>query len=52
MLPEKSGGITPERMKRWSQRENNAQLWMGLVMEGKPDAVKNNTAQEPGMLDP
>ena len=20
--------ITPERMKRWSQSENNAQLWM------------------------
>ena len=23
-----SGEITPERMKRWSQSENNAQLWM------------------------
>ena len=30
MLLEKTGEIeiTPERMKRWSQRENNAQLWM------------------------
>ena len=25
---EKSGEITPERMKRWSQGKNNAQLWM------------------------
>ena len=24
----KSGEITPERIKGWSQRENNAQLWM------------------------
>ena len=24
----KSREITPERMKRWSQSENNAQLWM------------------------
>ena len=44
--------ITPERMKRWSQSENNAQLWMWLVMEVKTDAVKRNDAQEPGMLGP
>ena len=25
---EVSGEITPERMKRWSQSENNTQLWM------------------------
>ena len=25
---EKSGEITPERMKRWSQGKTNAQLWM------------------------
>jgi len=24
----KSGEITPERMKRWSQSENIAQLWV------------------------
>ena len=36
--------ITPERMKRWSQSENNAQLWMWLVMEVKTDAVKSNIA--------
>ena len=35
---------TPERMKRWSQSENNTHLWMWLVMEVKYDAVKNNTA--------
>ena len=28
MLLEKSGEITPERMKRQSQSENNARLWM------------------------
>ena len=42
MLLEKSGEITPERMKRWTQSENNAQLWMWLVMEVKFDPVKNN----------
>ena len=52
MLLEKSGEITPERKKRQSQNENNAQLWMELVIEVKPDAVKNNIAQEPGMLGP
>jgi len=44
MLLEKSGEITPERMKRQSQSKNNAQLWMGLVMEVKSDAVKKNIA--------
>ena len=28
MLLEKGGEITPERMKRQSQSENSAQLWM------------------------
>ena len=50
MLLEKSGEITPERMKRWSQSKNNTQLWMWLVMEVKFDAVKNNIAYEPEML--
>jgi len=44
MLLEISGEITPERVKRQSQSENNAQLWIELVMEGKSDAVKSNTA--------
>ena len=35
---------TPERMKRWSQRKNDAQLWMWLVMEVKSDAVKSHIA--------
>ena len=52
MLLEKSGEITPERKKRQSQNKNNAQLWMELVIEVKPDAVKNNIAQEPGMSGP
>ena len=34
--------ITPERMKRQSQRENNAQLWVWLVVEVKSNALKNN----------
>ena len=38
------GEITPERMRRWSQSENNAQLWMRLVMEVKFDTVKSNIA--------
>jgi len=28
MLLEKTEEITSERMKRWSQSKNNAQLWM------------------------
>jgi len=52
MLLEKSGEITPERMKRQSQSKNNPQPWMCLVMEVTFDAVKNNTASEPGMLNP
>ena len=52
MLLEISGEITPERMKGWSQGENNIQLWMGLVIEARSDAVKSNIAWEPGVLDP
>ena len=33
-----------ERMTGWSQSKNNTQLWMWLVMEVKPDAVKSNIA--------
>ena len=33
MLLEISGEITSERMKGWSQSENNTQLWMGLVID-------------------
>ena len=33
LLLEISGEITPERMKRWSQSKNSAQLWMLLVIE-------------------
>ena len=42
MLLEKSGEITPERMKGWSQSKNSAQLRMCLVMEVKSDAIKSN----------
>ena len=52
MLLEKSGEIAPERMKRLSQSRNNAQLRICLVVKVKSTAVKNNTAQEPGMSGP
>ena len=35
-----TGEITPERMKGWSQRQTNTQLWMGLVIEARFDDVK------------
>jgi len=44
MLLDISGEIIPERMKGWNQSKNNTQLWMGLVMDVKSDAVKNNIA--------
>ena len=28
----------------WSQSKNNAQLWMGLVIEARSDAIKSNIA--------
>ena len=43
MLLEISGEITPERMKGRSQIKNS-QLWMGLVIEARFDAVKSNIA--------
>ena len=52
MLLEISGEITPEKMKGWNQSKNNTQLWMGLVIEARFDAVKSNIAQEPGMSGP
>ena len=39
-------------MKWLGQSGNDAQLWMCLVVKVKSDAVKNNTAQELGMLGP
>ena len=52
MLLEINGEITPERMKGWSQSKNNTQLWMSLVIEARSDAIKNNIAEEHGMLGP
>ena len=49
MLLEISGEITPERMKGWSQSKNHTQLWMGMVLEARFDAVKSNIAEEPGL---
>ena len=44
--------ITPERMKGYSQSKNTTQLWMGLVIEARFDAVKSNIPQKPEMLGP
>ena len=44
LLLEISGEITLERMKGWSQSKNTTQLWMGLVIEARFDAVKSNIA--------
>ena len=47
MLPEISGEITPERMTGGSQskkKKKNTQLWIGLVIEARFDAVKSNIA--------
>ena len=52
MLLEKEGEIAPERVKQLNQSRNNALLWMCLVVKVKSKTVKNNTAQEPGMLGP
>ena len=45
-------GNSSERMKRLGPHGNTAQLWMSLAVEVKSDAVKDNIAQEPGMLGP
>ena len=59
----KSVGAQYATEKEWrnsSRRNEEAEpkrklwdwLWMGLVMEVKSNAEKNNSAQEPGMLGP
>jgi len=39
-------------MKGYSQSKNTTQLWMGLVIEARFNAVKSNIAWEHGMLGP
>jgi len=39
-------------VKRAEHQRNDAQLWMCLVVKLKPNALKNNIAQEPGILGP
>ena len=41
---EKSGEVTPERIKWLGQSGNDAQLGLCLVVKVKSDAVKNNIA--------
>ena len=52
ILPDKSWETAPERMKSLGQRKNDTHLWVHLVVKVKSSAVKNNTAQEPGLLAP
>ena len=55
MLLQKGRGqllTAPERIKQLGQSGNDAQLWMCLVVKTKSDVVKNNIAEEPGMLGP
>ena len=52
MQLEKSRETALEVMKTVSQSRNDTQLWMCLVVKVKSNAVKSNTAQEPGMLGP
>ena len=52
MLLEKSREIAPEGMKSLSQSRNDTHLWIYLVVKVKIDTVKNDIAQEPGMLSP
>ena len=42
--PYGTGEISPEGMKRLSQRGNNTQLWMCLMVKVKSDTVRNNIA--------
>ena len=44
MLLEISGEIIPDKMKGCRQSKNNTQLWMGLVIETRFNAVKSNIA--------
>ena len=37
-------GEIRERRKRQSQSKNNTQLWMGLVIEARFDAINSNIA--------
>ena len=43
---------SPRKNEVVDKSGNDAQLWMYLAVKVKSDAVKNNTAQEPGMLGP
>ena len=51
MLLENGGGINPDKMKIQSQSKTTPSCGFDM-MELKSDAIKNNTALEPGMLGP
>ena len=45
-------GNNSRKKEETEPKQNNTQLWMGLVIEAGSDPVKSNIAQEPGMLGP
>ena len=53
--PGKNGWVITNNFRKneaLGQSRNDAQFYMCLVVKVKSDAVKNNTAQEPGILGP
>ena len=51
-ITRKNKEIGPERKMKLSQSGNYTQLWLYLVLKVNSDSVKNDIAQEPGMLGP
>ena len=41
-----------KKNEEMEQSKNNTQLWMGLVIEARSNAVKRNITWEPGILGP
>ena len=48
----KIGGEITRNNEEMKPKQNNTELWIGLVIEAKTDAVKSNIAWETGMLGP
>ena len=44
--------VATERMRKLSYSGNDTKLWFYLVVKVKSNAIKNNTAKEPGTLGP
>ena len=50
MILEKSGEITPQKNEETEPKQKQHPAGDVMGIEVKSDAVKSNTAQEPGML--